>query len=196
LNTAASQVPIFVITKFYGAVSTGLFSMTFKVINVPVTLISGAIAQVMHQRVTVIHNDNPGGLRPFIVKKFFLLLLMTIPMILTLVFFGVELFIFVFGENWAEAGRYAAILSVAIAVRFAVSPLSSVMLLDHNLKKGASWQVCYFITVTFTLLMASGQEIQTFLLIFVGHEVVLYGFYLWIILSSAKARPQPLKSPA
>lgn len=191
-DSSAQQMPIFIITNFFGVAITGLFSMTFKVLNMPMTLISGAISQVLFQKVATLHNKQSELLYNYILKIFFLLLAITIPFLIVIGFFGVEIFTFVFGQSWAQAGKFAALISVAVAVRFAVSPLSTVLALDHNVTKGVRWQAIYFFTLTVTLLATCRLKIETFLLVFVGHEVILYGLYLYIILAAAKESSQAL----
>ena len=185
LNTGSVQMPVFMITKYFGSSITGLFSFTFKVISIPMTLVSSSISQVMFQKVAVMHNEKPELLFHFVLKMFLLLLVLSIPFVMILTFWGVEIFSFVFGEQWALAGNFAAILSVAVAIRFAVSPLSSVLALEHNVRKGAAWHVIRFVTLTTTLIFFKDQDIEFFLQIFVIHEVVLYSLYLIIILSAA-----------
>lgn len=188
LNTGAVQMPVFMITKYFGSSITGLFSFTFKVISIPMTLVSSSISQVMFQKVAVMHNEKPELLFYFVLKMFLLLLVLSIPFVMTLTFWGVEIFSFVFGEQWALAGNFAAILSVAVAIRFAVSPLSSVLALEHNVRKGAAWHVIRFVTLTTTLIFFKDQDIKFFLQVFVIHEVVLYSLYLFIILTAARIR--------
>lgn len=186
LDTAAMQLPILLISKVFGAIATGHFSMTFRVLNMPMTLISGAIAQVLLQRVTFLHNESPHKLRTFIFKISLLLTAAAIPFCVIFIVAGEYIFSFVFGDKWAIAGNYAAILSVAVAIRFVVSPLSTVLTLDHNLKKGICWQVIYFITLAITLLIVSKKDIKVFLVVFVLHELILYTVYYLIIVNAIK----------
>jgi len=187
LNSAASQIPVFIISKFFGAASTGFYSMAFKILNKPLTLISGAISKVLFQRVSILHHNNPELLRPFILKIFIILTTVVVPFVVVFFLYGTQIFAWLFGSNWAVAGNYASILSIAVAVRFVVSPLSSVLALEHNLKKGVLWQTVYFFTVTSVLILASKLEILLFLKILVVHEIILYGIYFAIIVKSTES---------
>lgn len=187
LDGVAVQVPVLFVAKLFGAATTGLFSMTFKIINMPMTLISNSIGQVLYQRISTIYNDDPKKLRNFVLKILALLVLIAAPMIIIMSIYGPTLFGFVFGEHWRLAGHYASILSIAVAVRFIVSPLSSVMILEHNVSRGVIWQIGYSITIVVTLLLASSQNIEIFLKIFVAHEVIQYGIYLILIICNTRA---------
>ena len=186
LDSAALQMPVFILTKVFGSYTTGMFSLIFRALNLPMVLIAGSISQVLFQQILIIHNDEPEALYRYVLKIFFTLLMMTLPLIILMSLYGKEIFILVFGQNWAEAGKLAAPLSIAVAVRFAVSPLSMVLAMDHNLKKGFYWQLTYFITIVTTLSLATCFDLYPFVMIFVIHEVILYGLYLHLILRGCK----------
>ena len=181
-DKTAQQMPIFILTKYFSSYTTGQFSLTYKVLSLPITLIGSAISQVLFQKVVEVHHRRPEKLRPYIVKMFFILLLSMLPVVVVLYYWGEPLFAFVFGDAWREAGSIAAVLSIAIATRFAVSPLSMVLYMDHNLKLSALWQTTYFITLTITLLWASQFSIHQFVQIFVIHQLALHSFYFALIL--------------
>jgi hypothetical protein len=86
------------------------------------------------------------------------------------------------------AGQFAGPLSLAAGVRFMVSPLSVVLNLHHNVKKGVGWQVVYFCTLTTVLLLYSQQSIELFLQAFVAHEVVLFAIYFAVIIWATGAK--------
>ena len=78
-----------------------------------------------------------------------------------------------------------AILVVAAGIRFAVSPLSLVLALDHNVKIGVLWQLIYLITITKTLFYLISFSIISLLCAFAVHEVLLYLLYFLFILKSS-----------
>ncbi len=187
-DSSASQVPLFVIASFFSASITGLFGFTVKVLSLPLFLISSAISEVLYQKITQLDSTNPASLRRYIIGIFMLLSCITVPFCLIFMTYGVEIFSFVFGKNWALAGEFAGPLSIAAGVRFMVSPLSVVLYLNHNVKKGVGWQVTYFCTLTAVLLLCSQQKINIFLDAFVAHEVVLFAIYFAVIVKATKYR--------
>ena len=184
-DNLAVQMPILILTKYYSSALTGMFSLTFRVLNIPSALISSALSQVLFQKIVEINNTSPERLNSFVLKVFLSLFIIFFPVIPLIWFFGEEIFTFVFGEKWMIAGTYAGYLIIAVAVRFCVSPLSAIMTLNNNLKKGAVWQVLYLITITITLLIGSSLNIEDFIKVFVIHEVVLYSIYFILILNSS-----------
>ena len=182
----AQQMPLLILTKYFSSYITGQFSLTYRVLSLPSSLLGSALSQVLFQKVVEVHNKQPEKLRPYIIKIFFILLLSMLPLVVVLNYWGEPLFAFVFGDTWREAGTLAAILSIAIATRFAVSPLSMVLYMDHNLKLGALWQITYFVTLTITLLWASQYSVHQFVKIFVIHQLVLHSLYFGLILIGSR----------
>lgn len=184
-NAAASQMPVFILAASFGLATSGLFALTTRVLAMPLTLISSAVYNVMLQRVTEVYNSEPEKLTSLVLRSAGYLAILSLPIIISMNLFGEFLFIFVFGDEWAKSGEMAAVLSFAIAVRFAVSPLSTVLALNHNIKKGVAWQTTYFLTLSITLFLAREQDLETFLLIYVVHEILLYlAFFVLILIGT------------
>lgn len=186
-DAGATQMPVLMLTKFYSSTVTGMFSLTFRVLNMPTSIVSSAISQVLFQKVVEISHNEPENLNKYIIRMFFFLFLVYLPAVPILFFWGDTLFAFVFGEEWGQAGIYAGYLVIAVAIRFAVSPLSAVLGLEENIKKGVFWQVLYLCTITPTLYFSSGLNVEQFFVAFVAHEIVLYGIYFVLILKGTKA---------
>ncbi|WP_337913498.1 lipopolysaccharide biosynthesis protein [Vibrio cholerae] len=185
-DAGAVQMPVILLTKFYSNSVTGMFSLTFRVLNMPTSIISSAIAQVLFQKVVEISQTEPEKLNLYIIKMFLLLFVIYLPAVPILFIWGENLFSIIFGNEWSQAGVYAGYLVIAIAVRFAVSPLSAVLGLEQNIKMGVLWQVLYLCTISITLYFSSSLSIEDFLIAFVVHEVVLYLIYLFLILKGTK----------
>lgn len=185
-DAGAVQMPVILLTKFYSNSVTGMFSLTFRVLNMPTSIISSAIAQVLFQKVVVISQTEPEKLNLYIIKMFLLLFIIYLPAVPVLFIWGESLFSIIFGNEWSQAGVYAGYLVIAVAVRFAVSPLSAVLGLEQNIKMGVLWQVLYLCTISVTLYFSSSLSIEEFLIAFVVHEVVLYLIYLFLILKGTK----------
>ncbi|MEN5143112.1 MULTISPECIES: oligosaccharide flippase family protein [Pseudomonas] len=186
LDNAAVQMPVLMLSKFYDTHIVGVFSLTFRALNLPMSLIATSFSQVLFQRFVVLQRENPDRLAPFVLKLFFGLLSLMVPLVGFVWVVGPELFALVFGETWRQAGEYATVLIFAVAIRFAVSPLSTVLAMDHNIKIGTLWQMIYFVTITSTLYIFRNAGMETFLLAFTLHEVALYSLYLGFIIFGAK----------
>ncbi|MBV35104.1 MAG: hypothetical protein CMP47_06550 [Rickettsiales bacterium] len=179
------QMPILVIGKAFDLGSAGLFSLTFRVLNLPMSLVSTSISQVLFQKVNFLSWNEPHKVKTYILKLFALLLGLMVPFILIVNIYAEDAFALVFGEAWRKSGEMGAYLVWAIAIRFAVSPLSTVLALEKNIKIGVLWQIIYFFTITTTLIVAAMHGLDALIISFVVHEVILYGLYFLLILSGA-----------
>lgn len=189
-DSGAFLMVLLVISHSFTSNITGFFSFTQRVLSVPLFLISSAIAQVLHQRIAKMNNEDWQSILPYVLRAALFLSAIAVPFVVLLALFGVDLFSFAFGKDWAEAGRYAGLLSVAVGIRFIVSPLTVVLSLNHNVKSCVQWQVLYFFSVTATLLLGRDLPIDEFLRLYVLHELILYSLYFAIIIRGAQRRPE------
>lgn len=185
-NTISSQMPVLVISKVYEMGVTGFFSLTIRVLSVPMSLVSEALGQVLLQKLAEMHHTDPSKMRPLVIKIFLILTLIMVPFTVLIFIFGGDIFAFIFGEPWREAGAMASILIFSVAIRFAVSPLSMVLALEHNVRLGVLWQSIYLVTIATTLLVFSSSSIKTLITALAVHDVALYILYFFFIVRGAE----------
>ena len=104
--------------------------------------------------------------------------------ILIISLWGLELFELLFGGEWDTAGRFSEVLIFAFAIKFIVTPLSSVLVALERIKMASIWQASYFLVIC-GLFFLSNISIEKFLLIYVGIELVAYMIYYLLILYAA-----------
>jgi O-antigen/teichoic acid export membrane protein len=118
------MTPVLMLGAFFSPIVVGFYALGFRVLQTPLSLVSGALSQVFYQRASVAKLN---GTLPSLVEELFgRLLIVGILPCLILAFLGEELFILVFGENWAEAGFYTQLLAPWSLIWFISSPLSTV----------------------------------------------------------------------
>jgi len=176
-DTTALQAPIFFITKYFTKVEVGSYSLAFRMVTAPLGIISGAMGQVYYQKVASIVNSENPKIFPTVIKTARSLGLVSIVIFLPLFFFGENIFKIVFGINWTDAGKYVEILSVAMMLRFIVSPLSTIFISVNNIRVGAAWQTLYLCTTILLFFIGRNLSIQQLLWAYVIHELVLYSIY-------------------
>lgn len=176
-NSLSAQMPILILTKYFDSAVTGLFSLTYRVLTLPMTLMAQALSQVVYQRISVAQHKNPELIKPQVVKLMIILFLMMVPFVILVWLFGESMFVLIFGEAWREAGQMAGLLVIAVAARFPVSALSTVLALNKTIKLGVLWQIVYFFTISVTLFYFSNKPLEMFLYAFVVHEVFLSFIY-------------------
>jgi lipopolysaccharide exporter len=123
LNTLSWQLPTFLLASFFSPAVVGHYSMANRLLKAPVGLVANSVGRVFFQRAA---HANIGGTLSSLVENVFtrLVKLGLFPMLL-LSIVGKDLFIVVFGQEWAEAGIYTQILSIWVFFWFISTPLSN-----------------------------------------------------------------------
>jgi O-antigen/teichoic acid export membrane protein len=184
-DTIAMQAPIFFITKFFSKIVTGAYSLAFRMVSAPISVISGAFGQVFYNQ--IVSEVKKGENTSFIIfKTAKQLTFISLALFLPMFFFGQEIFVILFGANWSDAGRYVEIISFAMMIRFIVSPLSTTFLATNSLRLGAFWQALYMTTTLILFFYCSSLKIEKLLFVYTIHEIVLYLIYLFLILFVSK----------
>ena len=113
------------IAKFFTTATLGQFSLAWRMMQVPMALIGRSLSQVFFQKVS---SSNKIDLNT-IVKKFIIKAsLIAAPAFLIIYFFSIDIFVFVFGENWKLAGESASIMAPWLFLNFLTSPLSTIFI--------------------------------------------------------------------
>jgi len=123
LNNISWQLPSFLLTPYFGADVTGFYSMGNRVLRMPMSLIGAAISQAFFPRASVARHE--GNLPEVVASTFRRLVVFSLFPMLTLSFIAKDLFVFVLGAEWAEAGVYTQILSPWTFFWFISSPMST-----------------------------------------------------------------------
>jgi len=193
INSAALQVPILFIVKFFDMAAVGYFNFIYRIIGGPMALISGALSQVLLQKIA---SKDYTHLHSFVLMTAKRLFYLSCPIVIFIVLFGPDLFEFVFGEQWRVAGDYSRLLIFSIAIRFVVSPLSMVLVMERFVKWAFYWQVYTLISVIVTLSVFSSVSFYLFIFVFVIQDVISYFVYLWLILKASKKYNYPISRVA
>lgn len=123
LNHSSSQMPVFFLTPIYGVQVTGQYSLMKRMLDAPVSLISSSILEVFRQKASEQYITFGNCRLLFLKTAKNLALIAVIPFSLLMIF-GTDIFGFIFGEEWRDAGRFAGIFAGYYFFKFVSSPLS------------------------------------------------------------------------
>ncbi len=144
LNVASWQLPSLLLPVFFSPVQAGFYSLAFRLIMMPMDLVGSAIQQVFFQRAS--NAKREGHLADLTESVFTILLKIVLFPMLTISVIGSELFAFVFGSAWAEAGFYTQLLSVWAVLWFISSPLSTIYMIQENQGFGLKINLANFVS--------------------------------------------------
>jgi len=184
LNTVSWQLPALLLSAFFSPVVVGFYSLGFRVLQMPMSLIGGAIAQVFFQRASEAYHQ--GTLGSLVETIFVLLLKLSVLPVLLIAVAGEEVFIVVFGVAWGEAGVYAQMLSIWAIFWFISSPLSTMLSVREKLTLGLGMTVLNFSTRLLSLVIGGVLGSATLAItLFSVSGVLVYGFACFVFLRLA-----------
>jgi len=124
INTLSWQLPSLMLLYFFSETVVGYYSLSNRLILLPLTLLGNSIAQVFYQRSAELRS-NPENLSKSVQLVFHRLAAIGLFPAVILAIAGPQLFSIVFGANWVEAGRYTQILSPWMFILFISTPLGN-----------------------------------------------------------------------
>lgn len=153
LNALSMRLPFLLLLTFFDAHVLGLFGRAFMVLSVPLNLLGGTTGQVFFVRAASLRRQaqSLAHLTARVVKPLFQLGLYPTLLLVTL---GPELFAFVFGAPWRQAGLYAGWIAPWLLLAGIASPLSR--LFDVLERQRADFIASLFLFVLQTLALIAG----------------------------------------
>jgi O-antigen/teichoic acid export membrane protein len=182
LNSFATQMPILLFSIFFVASVVGLYALATRILFAPLMIIANANAKVYNQSLTEVYNNNEDAYR-FSINFLVSLFKKIIVPFLLIVLFAPQLFAFVFGLEWREAGVYTQILSPYILLNVMVSSVAFIAFLLEQQKKSLIISIIHMLlTGTAILVGVYFESIYLALILYmlVSVSVLLYNL-IWML---------------
>lgn len=125
LIVLSSQLPVYLLSWFFGSVLTGHFSLAYSLISAPIQVLGMSVASVFYQKAVDIRHNQPAQLTQVTAKLFNRLAMIGALPFGVLIVFGETLFIAVFGANWEVAGTFASYMGIMAYTNFLSVSLTS-----------------------------------------------------------------------
>lgn len=155
LNNLSKHVPVYLLQYFFGAGVVGQFSMSNRVLGTPVLLVSQSYGQIFYQQAAHKQHDSPETVLPFVVKTVRNLLLLGFLPILLLALVGPQVFAWVFGPEWLEAGVFTTYLCPWMWLLLAVMPVSMMMDVKNKLGAELVYQGAFLVARLLAVVLAA-----------------------------------------
>jgi O-antigen/teichoic acid export membrane protein len=140
INSFANQLPNILLNSLFGSSTAGFYSVTQRVLGLPVSFVSSAMADVYRDRASADYREK-GDCRKIFLATLKYLTLFSIPIFAVLFLFAPTIVPFLLGDQWVEVGRYIRILTPLFLFRFIASPLSSTLYINKKQKHLLLWQI-------------------------------------------------------
>jgi O-antigen/teichoic acid export membrane protein len=135
-------------SNFYGSSALGAYSFTLGLLQKPGGIIGQAVSNVYFQKATEVYNSGR-DLWSLTKRIMIRLLLLSLIIYLPLLFWGPQIFKFVFSDKWEMAGKYAQIMTPWLIVHFMMQFSTRIPQIVDKQKTG------FFISLFNNLLLLS-----------------------------------------
>lgn len=143
------QIPIEIMSSIFSTAVLGYYSMTDKIMSMPITMLATPINRVYYQEASRRY-QNGDDIAEFGFKIMETNIKIAIIPISILMIFGRWIFAFVLGSQWEQSGVFAAVLGIYFLMAFCVSCLSGSFVIIGK----SSWNlVCAVINVLIGVLL-------------------------------------------
>jgi O-antigen/teichoic acid export membrane protein len=157
LDGLGLQLPYLLFAFFYGPVPAGLFLLAQRVARVPMQLIGQSVSQAYFGHVSEAARD-PSAVRAGEVHSAYWstarrLFLLGVAPAIVIVLIAPQLFAWIFGQEWREAGVYTQAMILAALAQFVVSPISLTLVATNRQELQLVWEAARLVVVTAAILV-------------------------------------------
>ncbi len=180
LNATSANLLIYVFQITFGTFVVGLYTQCMKVLTLPLNVISASFMNVFYQKIT--QSNQP---KKLYLLSFFSSWILGFLILSPLMIWGSEIFSFVLGGKWAEAGSYAVFLIPLAVAAFATENINDTfgMLLKNHVL--LIWEILYLSVSIALLFYLRGQSVQIFLFAFSANGTLFFlalaGIGYWLL---------------
>lgn len=190
LNEISVQLPIYVLKAVFGNAVVGIYSLPQKIMSQPLKFIGQPASEVYYQRASKLraHRKDLSGITYNTYKTLFLTGI--IPFLIVL-FWGPDIFSFVFGKEWVFSGRLAAWLSPWLLFVFAGSPISNIFIIKKKLRLSFFLNLFLLFVRLVSLLIGTivFKDLETTVILFSGTSFIFWIFITFYSLYLGEVSP-------
>lgn len=144
IDIFTQQLPVLLITAWFSTNSAGQFSMAWRILGLPISLVGAAVGQVFIQRFAELWPDVVAS-KKLMYKTWKMLGLFGLIPTIVIIFFGKELFSLILGSSWIESGRMASVIAPMLFAMLISSPTSGIFIVlglqKYSLYFGAAFLI-------------------------------------------------------
>ncbi len=133
VNYLSQNLPILIFPILFSSEVVGYYALAFRILMAPVSMITGSVRNVYYQRAAKMYANSEDIRSLFIKTTMGLVKLYALPFF-AIIFFGEDIFGFIFGDEWRSAGLIAQVMVVMSLFTF-VNPPSTMTFNILNMQK-------------------------------------------------------------
>lgn len=172
------------IAKYFTLESLGQYSIAWRMVVTPAGIIGNSLSQVFFQKLATAKKYELYSLTSKFITK---AAIIALPIYLVVYFFAVNIFTFVFGENWELAGHIASILSPWLFLNFISSPISTIYIILNKQEVMFTISIFYMLTpLAIIFLMQENNIINVIEIISLSMSAILIFIIIYTLYLTSK----------
>jgi len=177
----------FFIESLFGLSVLGYYSMSFRVLGLPLSVISNNVSKVFFEEASREYNETKQFKKSFC-KTCLFLIVISVPMVLSMLFLAPPLFGWIFGHEWKVSGYYVKVLAPMFGIRFIVSALTPGMVICGKQKYELFIQILFALmsVVGYITTKSAHLTINQYLIIISLSFFAIYIIYFLTLLTYSK----------
>lgn len=180
VNNLSGNLPILLLTPFFGLTEIGLFGMALTLAFRPINMISSSLYQVFYQKTTE-QVQNRQSIKSFFSSFVKSVSIIVIPCFILLYFFLPTVIEFILGAGWRETGAYIQIMLVWLLMSALLAPISYISDVFQKQKIALLFELLLFVSRILGLVI--GIYTTNFVYAIMGYSfataIVLLAELLW-----------------
>jgi O-antigen/teichoic acid export membrane protein len=184
LGSISASIPILMLSKFFGDEITGLFGLSYSLINVPISLIGTSVGRVFYSEVAFLSRTDPKRIKLLSNKLIKKLTLISILVSIIIFFGGPILFSHVFGDKWQLSGKFAKSLILAMASNMIFIPVSQVFTIFEKQHLSLFIDIVRIFLILCVFFISSYLSLNPYLTIFIYSLNVFFIHFLTYIIAN------------
>ncbi|MBP5470924.1 MAG: lipopolysaccharide biosynthesis protein [Candidatus Riflebacteria bacterium] len=187
LNTLSSNIASILLAFYFNSIIVGYFAFGYRFLSLPLSLIASSMSQVFFQRgAAALHENKLNTITEEVFYNMYMFCLFPIGILAVI---GPELFSFVFGEKWYEAGIYAQYLAPWIFFNMVCSPLTTISETTNHQEVGLLFNILLLISRLLALYIGGlSKDIYYTLTIYSFSGAIIYILWICQMLKLSKCR--------
>lgn len=185
INVIGLQLPIIMFASFFSPYLAGLYMLAQRVANAPVQLIAESVGKVFY--ISAIKESKNGDLLSLVKTIFQLLVKISIFPFIFIALISPDLFYFVFGSEWEEAGVYLQFMVIWLLSSFIFVPLMTLFAVLNRHKMDLNFQTSLVVVRVIGILIGAAYEsAMVSIAAFSIFSAIIYTVYGCWLLNQAK----------
>ncbi len=154
INSFSQTIPIFALTVFFNPAIAGFYTLSHRLLSMPMSLVSDAVRKVYFQKASSQYNKGEKLFDGFLKIMLLMSILGLIPTLIV-VFFGPDLFMLFLGENWSYAGVFAQWIIVWLFFDFLRKPCLPIVEIFKWQKQYLNYEIIVILLRVIVLIAGS-----------------------------------------